>query len=197
MNKPNHEKTVDMLNVNVRHEFTEAELKEQANLLSQAVKNKAAVEADKKVAMSGFTNQIKKLDADINIHSSNHNNGFTYQDEACELWLDYDTNTRVYVSKSSGKEVKHEAFYPSDYQKKIDFTGVSAETQDQIDENNQVGEFAEQNDQLDKVISDKVTKFKADKKSGKIKTKPLYDVNDDDLLDGLHLDGNGNLTDLP
>lgn len=91
MNKPNHEKTVDMLNVNVRHEFSEAELKEQANLLSQAVKNKAAVEADKKVAMSGFTNQIKKLDADINIHSSNHNNGYTYRDEACELWLDYDT----------------------------------------------------------------------------------------------------------
>lgn len=122
-------------------------------------------------------------------------------------------NTRVYVSKATSTEVKHEPFYPSDYQKKIDFTGISSETRDQIGQNNEAGDYAEAyadaehaewvngddapGDQLDKVIKDKVTKFKADKKSGKIKTKPPYDITGDDIPEGMRIDGNGNLTDLP
>lgn len=156
------EKIIDMVNVNVRHVFTEPELKEESTLLAQAVKNKASVDAEKKVAMSAFTNQLKKLDADINIHSSNYNNGYTYRDEPCELWYDYDTNTRVYKNKQTGQEVKHEPFYAGDYQKKIMFE----EQQEQIAENNSAGDFAE-GDQLDQVIGDKVKKFKAEKKSGK------------------------------
>lgn len=126
----------------VKHVFSEEELKEQSTLLAQAVKNKTGVEADKKVAMSGFTNTIKKLEADINIYSSNYNNGYTYKDVPCELWLDYDTNTRVYVSKETKETVKHEPFYAGDYQRKMAFE-VSSETQAQIDENNAVHEGLE------------------------------------------------------
>lgn len=169
------QKQADFVTVNVKHNFTEDELKEQSGLLAKAVKDKTNEEAAKKVAMSGFTERIKSLDAQINIHSSNINNGHAYVDKACELWLNYETNMRVYIDKNTGLVAKQEPFYSTDFQTKMQLEA----TEEHIAANNKVGDFAEGKLDgviLDKKLGKKVGQFKEDKKSGKIKPKPLYDV---------------------
>lgn len=212
----NLEKVSDYVNINVKHVFTAEEKDQQADLLAQAVQDKASEEANKKVTMGTFKDKIDKLSSEIRVYSGHVVNGFTYRDEPCELHLDYDTNQRVYKRKQDGIVVKTEAFHPSDFQKKIDFTGISPETQDQIDFNNAVAGLSEKPvpkdnlpenygedfepapDALDEVIVAKVKKFKADKKSGAIKSKPLYPVETAEAIpEGMYIDDNGNLTDIP
>lgn len=144
------DKISDYISLNIKHTFSPSEMEEQGQLLAHAVQDKAAAEAEKKLVMGTFKDKIDKLGAEVKVFSGHVTNGFTYRDEPCELFLDYDTNMRVYFRKSDGKEVKTESFHQSDYQKKLDFDGQ----QEQIAENNEVGEHAE-GDALSEVIENK------------------------------------------
>lgn len=148
------------IQLNIKHTFSRDEMEQQGQLLAQAVQDKATEEANKKLAMGTFKDKIDKLSADIKVFSGHVANGFTYRDEPCELYLDYELNSRIFTRKSDGVPVKTEPFHASDYQKKIDFENV----QEQIEENNEAGEFA---DPLDEVI-----KTKKEKKSNFV-IKPL------------------------
>jgi hypothetical protein len=189
------------IQLNIKHTFGRDEMEQQGQLLAQAVQDKASEEANKKLAMGTFKDKIDKLSADIKVFSGHVANGFTYRDEPCELYLDYETNLRVYTRKSDGVQVKTESFHASDYQKKIDFENLDEE----IEARNEIGEYAnkigieqqESYDALDKVIGDKKTK----KSNFVIKPVPKdnldknYGKNFEQEEDGLHRDRHGNLTD--
>lgn len=181
----NLEKISDYVTVNVKHNFTREELEEQSNLLAQAVKNKTQEEANKKVAMADFANKIKNLEAQINLHSGHINNGYTYQDRVCELYLDFDKKIRLYDDKITGDHLKTEPFHQSDFEKRQ----LKMNLDEQINENNEAGEFAE-GDALDAVIDKKKGKGMSKKEAALAKAL----VPDDN---GLFKDRHGNLTDLP
>lgn len=155
------DKMADMVILNCKHEFNEAELKQEADMLAQCVSDKQQEENNKKVAMSVFKNKIDTLQGEINLHASNINHGFTYIDKAATMYRDFDKQRRVYFDKQSGDYLKDEAFHPSDFQKKLDFEEQEKAIQQQIEENNQTGEFAERTLKddlfapLDEIIVDK------------------------------------------
>lgn len=177
------EKIADYITLNIRHTFSREELEEQSNLLAQAVKNKAQEESNKKVAMADFTNKIKSLEAQINLHSGHINNGYTYSDRVCELYLDFEAKQRIYDDKLTGEHLKTEPFHQSDFEKRQ----LKMNLDEQIEENNEAGEFAE-GDALDVVI---------DKKKGKKNSFTVMPAPAEDEDNGLVLDRHGNLTDLP
>lgn len=150
--------------------------KQEAELMAQCVQDKASEEANKKVQMSVFKNKIDKLQGEINLHASNINHGFTYVDKATTMYRDFDKQRRVYFDKQTGDYLKDEQFHPSDFQKKIDFDEEETARQQQIEENNTTGEFAEGNlDALDNVIIDKkVAKVKKLKPTPKETLHPAY-----------------------
>lgn len=159
----NLELVSDVVTVNIKHFFSADELARESQLLAQTVQDKATTENNKKVAMSGFSNQIKQLDAEIKVHSDCVANGFTYKDVTSELYRDYDRKKRVYLLKGTETIIKEEDFRESDYQKQLPFDGEDTELtqidrarQQQIEENNRVGGFAAGDlDALDEVIIDK------------------------------------------
>lgn len=152
-----------IVTVNVRHEFTPDELAKESQQLAKSIQDKASVDNNKKVATSGFNNQIKILDGEIKKHSDNVTNGFTYKDVTSELYRDYERLKRVYILKGTETIIKEEDFRESDHQKMFPFDGEDTELteidrarQQQIEENNQAGAFAEGGDQLDNVINHKL-----------------------------------------
>jgi len=149
------EKIADVVTVNVKHVFSQEELLEKSSALAQTVNDKAEIETEKKAIAAEYKNRIDKLQAEIKLYSGHITNGFAMVDKAAELYLDFESNERVYMDKQTGDLLKTEPFHPSDYQKKIDFTGTDANTDSQIDFNNEVGEFA---DPLGEVISEKLKK---------------------------------------
>ncbi len=208
------EKLADMVILNCKHDFSADELKQEADQLAQCVSDKQQEENNKKVAMSVFKNKIDTLEGEIKFHASNINHGFTYIDKATVLFLDFVNNRRVYFDKQNGNFIRDEAFHPADYQKKIDFTGISPETQEQIDFNNAVaglsekptpkdnlpehyGKDFEAPDALDVVIGDKIKTDgkKISKKAESALSKAL--IPQGDIPKGMHIYHNGNLTDLP
>jgi hypothetical protein len=201
---PTLEKMADMVVLNVKHEFSSDELKQEADMLAQCVSDKQQEENNKKVAMSVFKNKIDTLQGEINLHASNINHGFTYVDKASVMYRDFDKQKRVYFDKQNGDFLKDEPFHPSDFQKKLDFEEQERARQEQIEFNNSNGDFAEKptpkdnlgehygrdfepEDALDAVIETK--------KKGTKKHKPHAE----DFLvgDGLTRDRHGNLTDIP
>lgn len=135
------DKMADMVILNCKHEFTEDELKQEADMLAQCVSDKQQEENNKKVAMSVFKNKIDTLQGEINLHASNINHGFTYVDKATTMYRDFDKQRRVYFDKQTGDFLKDEAFHPSDFQKKLDFDAEETARQEQIAENNAVGDY--------------------------------------------------------
>lgn len=140
----NLDKMADMVILNIKHEFSPDELRQEADMLAQCVSDKAQEENNKKVAMSVFKNKIDTLQGEINLHASNINHGFTYVDKATTMYRDFDKQRRVYFDKQTGDFLKDEPFHPSDFQKKLEFDTEETARQEQIAENNQVGAFAEQ-----------------------------------------------------
>ena len=160
---PELEKFADLVTLNLRHDFTPEELAQESQMLAQSVNDKIHEENNKKVAMTVFKNKIETFDADIKLHASNLTHGFTYVDKSCEMYRDWKAAKRVYFDKQSGIFVREEPFHPSDYQKKLEFEAEyerlrleDEARQQQIDENNRAGMYAEGEEQnldaLDGVI---------------------------------------------
>lgn len=174
---PELEKMADLVTVNIRHDFSPAELAQESQLLAQSVNDKIHEENNKKVAMTVFKNKIETFDADIKLHASNLTHGFTYKDVSTEMYRDWKNSKRVYFDKQTGNFLKEEAFHPSDYQKKLDFETEESARQQQIEENNRTGNEAEDNPfaAIDEIIIDKrVGKGKKEKPSPKYNLHPLY-----------------------
>jgi hypothetical protein len=145
----------DVVTVNVKHIFSPEELLQKSAILAQTVNDKSEIEAEKKAIASEYKNRIDKLQAEIKLNSGYITNGYAFIDKTAELYLDFTTNERVYLDKQNGEQLKREPFHPSDYQKRMDFTGTDEETDEQIAFNNHIGEMA---DPLGDIIDNKVKK---------------------------------------
>jgi len=163
MNTENAVLLSSLISVNVRHDFSEVEQIQQSHLFAKTVKDCETEEANKKSDMSVYKNKIDRLKAEIKEISGKINNGYDFIDKAAELWLDYETNQRIYKSKEDGTVLKTEPFHQSDYQKKLDLDDVETARQQQIEENNATGDYAEA--PIDAIIVAKKT-------GGKQKEKP-------------------------
>lgn len=187
------DKMADMVVLNVKHEFNEFELKQEADMLAQCVSDKQSEESNKKVAMSVFKNKIDTLQGEINLHASNINHGFTYVDKASTLYRDFNKQRRVYFDKQTGDFLKDEAFHPSDFQKKLDFEAEESARQEQIAENNSYSPVDEV------IVGKKIGKVKPEKPTPKNNLGDNYGKSnefDDELPEGMYRDQHGNLTDI-
>lgn len=148
------EKMADMIVLNLKHDFSPEELKQEADMLAQCITDKQQEENNKKVAMSVFKNKIDTLQGEINLHASNINHGFTYVDKATVLYRDFTNQRRVYFDKQTGDFLKDEPFQPSDFQKKLEFDTEENARQEQIAENNDIGDFANHEPNEDGLYTD-------------------------------------------
>ncbi len=181
------EKVADLVLVNVKHVFSEDEKAQEAQLLAQAVNDKATTENNKKVIVADFGNKIKQFDAAIRVHSGHVANGFTMMDKPASLYRDYATSKRVYIDKQTNEIVKVEDFHASDFQKKIDFEEEESRLreqdiarQQQIEENNQVGGYAEGAD-INSGLFDPVDNVIVDKKLSIVSDDETTLPDEDDL----------------
>lgn len=146
-----------LVTVNCKHTFEQDELLQKSQQIAHLISDINHEEEEKKAVGAQYKNKIDTLKSEAKMLSSHITNGFMYTDKPAALYLDYETNQRVYVSKEDGEVLKTEPFHPSDYQKKIDFDEEENARQQQIDENNATGEFAEAQlfDAVDQIIVDK------------------------------------------
>lgn len=206
------EKMADMVVVNVKHDFTETELKQESEMMAQSVTDKQATENEKKVSMAAFKNKIDTFEGKIKLHASNINHGFTYIDKAASMYRDFENKKRVYFDRQSGNFLKQEDFHPSDFQKQLDFEEEDERLrlediarQEQIEENNRAGNFADRTlkddifNPIDEVILDKkIGKGNKENPTPKDNLHPNHgrDAEHDELPYGFYKDANGNLTDI-
>lgn len=141
--KPNMELLASFVTVEAKHVFTDIEISSKSKQLARLMAEIESEEAEKKARAAEYKNKIDKLKAEAKLVAGHITNGYAFQDFPAELYLDYGTNERVYIDKQNGAELSRENFHSSDFQKKIDFTGIDPETQVQIDFNNAVGNIAE------------------------------------------------------
>ncbi|MCW3111294.1 MAG: hypothetical protein JWQ09_5800 [Segetibacter sp.] len=151
-----------LVTVNTKHVFSDEELLQKSSQIAHLINDINHEEEEKKAIGSQYKNKIDQLKSEAKLVSGHITNGFAFIDKSAERYLDYETNQRIYKSKDTGEIIKTEPFHASDYQKKLDFDNEEAARQDQIEENNATGGFANgELDALDNVI--------VDKKIGKVK----------------------------
>jgi hypothetical protein len=193
------EKISDYVTITVEHHFTDEELLRKSSELAGLTAEIEVQEQKKKATASEYKNKIDGLKAQAKLIASNINNKWENQERACELYLDFEKKLRLYDDKITGDHLKTEPFHQSDFEKRQ----LKMNLEQQIEENNEAGEFAEkptpkdnlhphygkdfeQGDALDEVIKEK--------KAGKAKKPHAEDFL---IGDGLTHDRHGNLTDIP
>jgi hypothetical protein len=179
------EKISDYVTITVEHHFTDEELLKKSSELSGLTAEIEIQEQKKKATSSEYKNKIDGLKAQAKPIASNINNKWENQERACELYLDFEKKIRLYDDKITGDHLKTEPFHQSDFEKRQ----LKMNLDEQIEENNSFGDFAE-GDALDAVIDKKKGKGMS-KKEAALKNAIVPDDN------GLFKDRHGNLTDLP
>lgn len=159
------EKIRDLVTIDIEHELDDDELKQIAVQLAGLYSEVEQAEERKKNVASQHKNAIDALKVEVKKLSSYINTGFRTEPRVAELFLDYALQKRMYYDKRTGDLILEKSFQEEDYQKKINFYAK----QEQIEYNNQVGEYAEGDlnegtDQLERVITEK--------KKGGAKEKP-------------------------
>lgn len=192
-----------VVTVNVKHEFSNDERLQKSTQIAQLITDIEHEESEKKAVGSEYKNKIDKLKAEAKLISGHITNGFAFIDKTAELYLNYDECNRVYIDKHERTVLKTEPFHPSDYQKKLKLEG----TQEQIDENNELGDYAE--GESGSQGFKPTPKYNLGEHYG----KSLAPMEDDEFAefvnttieapeewastnDGLTIDHNGNLTDI-
>lgn len=155
------EKIRDVVTIDIEYELSDAELKEIAMQLAGLYSEIEQAEERKKNVASQHKNAIDALKVEVKKLSSHISTGFRTEPRVAELFLDYGVQKRMYYDKRTGDLLSEKSFQEEDYQKKINFYAK----QEQIEYNNEVGNFAEGNpsnlpdesadDALAKVINEK------------------------------------------
>lgn len=172
--------------VNTKHNFTDEERLQQSHQIARLLSEIETEEAEKKARASEYKNKIDKLKAEAKLISGHITNGYAFIDKPAELYLDYTTNERVYFDKHDQTELLRETFHASDYQKKLVFEG----TQEQIDENNTLFDYAEGESGATGLKP--TPKDNLGEDYGKFHEVATDNPDDNDLI----YDRNGNLTDI-
>lgn len=176
-----------VVTVNVKHEFSNDERLQKSTQIAQLISDIEHEEAEKKAVGAEYKNKIDKLKSEAKLISGHITNGFAFIDKTAELYLNYTACNRVYIDKHERTILKVEPFHPSDYQKKLALEA----TQEQIDENNDLFDYAEGEScstELKPVPKDNLGEH-----YGKLNE---FISENDNYGDELHLDHNGNLTDI-
>jgi len=156
-NKEHLEKISDYVNLTVEHHFTDAELLKKSSELANLTKEIDQQEAKKKATAAEYKNKIDVLKAQVKLTSDAITNRWENQDRACELYLDFENKVRIYDDKLTGEELKREPFHQGDFEKRQ----LKMFQEEQIEENNATGDFAEGTDPyapIDGIIIDKAKK---------------------------------------
>lgn len=101
-------------NYDYERKFTREELEEKSKQLVRAVREKAALEDQKKSAMSGFKSKIDSKTAELNLVSDQINTGSEYVTHTCDALLDYEKGTKTFFY--NGEIVGEEKLTAADHQ---------------------------------------------------------------------------------
>lgn len=150
MNETQEHVLSSMIVIPVKHIFTDVELLQKSSDIARLITEKESEEAGKKNSAAEYKNKIDKLQADIKLISGHINNKYAHFDKPCELIANFETKRRQYRLKETGEVVKEEDLHASDYntlQTKLDLEETMLQEdiarQQQIEENNQIGDYAD------------------------------------------------------
>lgn len=145
------EKIRDLVTIDIEHELEESELKTIGMQLALLYGEVEQAEIRKKNVASQHKNTIDALKVEAKKLSSYISTGFRTEPRVAELYLDFQLQKRLYYDKRTGDLLMEKDFEESDYQKKLNFYNK----QEQIEQNNTAGDYAEGGDALDQVINEK------------------------------------------
>ncbi len=155
--KENLEKISDYVTLTVEHKFSDQELLKKSSELAGLTREIDQLDAKKKATAAEYKNKIDILKAQVKLVSDAITNKWENQDRACELYLDFENKVRIYDDKITGEELKREPFHQGDFEKRQ----LKMFQEEQIAENNSIGNFAEGQDPfaaIDDIIVEKKVK---------------------------------------
>lgn len=109
------EKTTTML----RYNFTEAELKDKAQSLGEAVQKLVSIEGELSQIKSDYKKKLQGKQAEVNELSNHITTKYEMRNTPCFLRKDFKLKERQYLDHE-GVILKTEALTPADYQLAID-----------------------------------------------------------------------------
>lgn len=203
---PNMELFASLVKVNCRHDFSFEERLEKSVHISQLISDIEIEKARKKTAAAEFKNKIDLLEAEAKLIAGHITNGFAMMDKNAEMWLDYSRHLRVYKDKQDGTVLKTEPFHTSDFERRQ----IKLFTEDEIEFNNEIGNYSDADGESGSHGFKPTPKDNLGEHYGKFHIIDAQNDYDDETYpnieppeewgvpdeNGLHLDHNGNLTDI-
>lgn len=113
------EKKLEKTTVMLRHEFSEAELKDKAQSLGEAIQKVASIEEEFSTIKKDYTKQLTQKHAEISELSNNVTQKYEMRNLSCFLHKNFPMKERQYLDHD-GTILKTEPLTPADYQLAID-----------------------------------------------------------------------------
>jgi hypothetical protein len=107
--------------VNAQYQFTPEELKTLSSQMAEKIQEMAQLEDEKKEVMSQFKAKIDECNAVTRRLASNNISGYEYRDLEVVTIFDFKAKKRYYKSIETGKIVKEENMFASDFQLVFNF----------------------------------------------------------------------------
>lgn len=99
--------------ISFKHDFSEAEINERANILAQLEIDRDSLEDEKKNIANEYKTKIEEKETQIGKIAREINTGFEIRNETCEVVRDFNDGTKKCYYR--GKLVKDEKLSASDY----------------------------------------------------------------------------------
>ena len=104
----------------VKHEYSEKELKELAELVVAKRLDLDRLEGEKKKAATTFKEKIDTALHDMLIASQNHRDGYEYREVECEIVRSFDTDEVYYIRTDNGEQVDRRPMTATEKQMRLD-----------------------------------------------------------------------------
>lgn len=105
---------------NVRRTFTPTERQEMSDKLVDQISRRNQVEAEKKVAVSEFNDDIKAIELEINTLAGKLKDGWEQRDVQCRTERDYDARVIRFIDIETDMEVDSKEMSYADRQRRLD-----------------------------------------------------------------------------
>lgn len=113
----------------LKYVFTEQEIHEQGLELARVNQQVETLREEKKAVVSNYKAKIDRAETDMNVLSSNINNGYEYRNIECQVHLNTpNTGLKTVLRTDTGEIVRKEAMTPEELQYELQFeSGTPAE----------------------------------------------------------------------
>jgi hypothetical protein len=111
--------TMQQERINVKHVFSEDELRVISKDLARYTSEVNQLEDEKKSIVSQLKAKIDAAKAEINLHASYISNGYKYKYVLCNIEKDFSKGIAAYISTEDKKVLHTRKLQPEEYQTEI------------------------------------------------------------------------------